>query len=215
MMQLKEIFELCVWITKILTDIHRVIWAKIEESQTGSWFEAPISMNIREIHTKISNISPSVTSLMLFIIVEYYCGSRIQSIREPLGTQSPKPFPGTFLPKNFENFSQKKILFLANLDSASTPPHQHPHPTHQTWEFGILANLNSASKVGNWCPLTPDPPTLNMGILDFSKFELSIQSWKSVSTNPPPPTLNMGTLDFSKFELSIQSWILFPLTPPP
>ena len=26
-----------------------------------------------------------------------------------------------------------------------------------------------------------------MGILDLSKFELSIKSWKFVSTDPPPP----------------------------
>ena len=34
---------------------------------------------------------------------EYDCGSRILCIREPLGTQSPKLFPGTFLPENLEN----------------------------------------------------------------------------------------------------------------
>ena len=38
-------------------------------------------------------------------------------IREPLGTQSQKLFPGTFLPENLESFSQK-FFFLANLDSA-------------------------------------------------------------------------------------------------
>ena len=50
------------------------------------------------------------------------CGSRI---REPLGTQSPKPFPGTFLPENF-------FFLLANLDSASKVKswvhHTHPPP---------------------------------------------------------------------------------------
>ena len=76
------------------------------------------------------------------------CGSRILRIREPLGTQSPKPFPGTFLPENLEHF----FLDLANLDSVSKvrnwfPP--TPPPPPWTWEFKILANLDSASKVGN------------------------------------------------------------------
>ena len=57
-----------------------------------------------------------------------------------------------------------------------------------TWEFEILANLDSASKVGNWFPpILPPPPTLHMGIWNFSKFGLSIKSWKLVSTKPPPP----------------------------
>ena len=42
-----------------------------------------------------------------------YCGSRILRIREPLGTQSPKPFPGTFLPENLENFSQFFFFFFS------------------------------------------------------------------------------------------------------
>ena len=101
----------------------------------------------------------------------------------PLGTQSRKPFPGTFLPENLENFSQNFFFFfLANMDS----------------------------KVGNWFH-QPHPPTPKMGTLDFSKFGLSIKSWKLVS---PPPPLKMGTLDFSKFGLSIKSWKLVSMNPP-
>ena len=88
-----------------------------------------------------------------------------------------------------------------------------PYPPTLTWECWILANLNSASKVGNWSPQAP-PPTLNMGMLDFSKFELRIKSWKLVFSSPSP-TLNMGMLDFSKFELSIKSWKLVSMSPYP
>ena len=40
----------------------------------------------------------------------YDCGLHILHICKPLGTQSRKPFPGTFLPKILENFSQKKFF---------------------------------------------------------------------------------------------------------
>ena len=80
-----------------------------------------------------------------------------------------------------------------------------------TWEFGILANLDSASKVGNQFPPTnqptnqptPTPRTLDMGIWDFSKIGLSIKSWKLVSTNlstpwtkPTPQLPGHGNLGF-------------------
>ena len=116
-----------------------------------------------------------------------------------------KTKPLCFLPENLENFLQKKIFFSANLDSAS--------------------------KVENWF-YQPPPPPQDMGILDFSKFELSIkfprappppstwEFWILANLNPaskfhepppPPPTFNMGILDFSKFELSIK----IPWAPPP
>ena len=53
----------------------------------------------------------------------------------------------------------------------------------------FLANLDSASKVESWFHL---PPLPDMGILDFSKFELGIKSWKLVST-PPPKLVNART----------------------
>ena len=54
------------------------------------------------------------------------------------------------------------------------------------WEFWILANLDSASKVG--CQVPPPPPLpVEMGIWDFSIFGLSIKSWL-LTPCPPPPT---------------------------
>ena len=41
----------------------------------------------------------------------------------------------------------------------------------------------------------PPPPT-DMGIWDFSKFGLSIKSWKLVSTNPSPPPPPFWTWEF-------------------
>ena len=67
----REIFEICVGIAKIWTDIHKLICSKIEEGDIESWLEAPKSVYILAIPTQISNISPSVTSL-ISIIVEYY-----------------------------------------------------------------------------------------------------------------------------------------------
>ena len=71
---------------------------------------------------------------------------------------------------------------LVSMDPPPIPP--------STWDFGILANLDPASKVGNWLPPdTPPPPiTLHMGLWDFSKFGLSIKSWKLVSTDTPLPS---------------------------
>ena len=49
-----------------------------------------------------------------------------------------------------------------------------------------------------------EPPPPNIGILDFTKFELSIKFREA-------PLPNMGILDLSKFELSIN----FREPPPP
>ena len=43
--------------TKIETDIDRLMWVKIEADETGSGFEAPISVYILAIPTYILNIS--------------------------------------------------------------------------------------------------------------------------------------------------------------
>ena len=43
-------------------------------------------------------------------------------------------------------------------------------------KFWILVNLNSASKVESWFHQFPPSPLPDIGILDFSKFELSIKS---------------------------------------
>ena len=88
------------------------------------------------------------------MLVWIVCGSRI--LREPLGTPSPKPFPGTFLAKNLENFSEKK--------------------------FGLSIK---SWKLVPPMPLPPLLPPLDMGILDFSKFGLSIKSWKLVPPTLP------------------------------
>ena len=99
-------------------------------------------------------------------------------IREPLGTQS--PFPGTILPENF--FFSKFGLSIKSwkLGPPTFPPpppdmgildfskfelsikswklvSTNTHPP-STWEFWVLANLNSASKVGNWFHQPPPPP---------------------------------------------------------
>ena len=105
---------------------------------------------------------------------------------------------GSWFPRTPHPHWTWEFWILANLDSASKVGNWFPRntprpplpPPHQTWEFWISANLNSASKVGNWFPQTPPPPPTpppDMGILDFSKFELSIKSRKLVSTNPFPP----------------------------
>ena len=62
----REIFEFCVGMAKISTDIDRLIWAKMEEGETGSGFEAAISVDILAIPIQISNISLSVTSLIYY-----------------------------------------------------------------------------------------------------------------------------------------------------
>ena len=63
-----------------------------------------------------------------------FCGSL--SYSEPLCIQSRKPFPGTFLPENLEKFFAKNFFF-----------------------FFFIANLDSASKVGNWFHPPPPPHT--------------------------------------------------------
>ena len=108
------------------------------------------------------------------------CGSRILRTREPLGTQSPKPFPGTFLPENLENF----LHFFFFLFQQIWTQHQ---------------------KLEIWFPTPPPPPPKTVGILNFSKFGLGIKSWKLVPSTPLPPLpppLDMGIWDFSKFGLS-------------
>ena len=83
--------------------------------------------------------------------------------------------------RKLRKFFAKKNFFLGNLDSASkvgTPP-----PPHK-WEFWFLANLNSASNSVN-------PPPPQMGILDFSKFELSIKFH-----DPPPTHIHTHTWEF-------------------
>ena len=70
--------------------------------------------------------------------------------------------------------------------------HQPLPPPPWTWEFGILANLDSASKVGNWFPLTPLPPwTWEFGIL------ANLDSASKVGNWFPPPPPQMGIWDFS------------------
>ena len=48
---------------------------------------------------------------------------------EPLGTQSPKPFPGTFLPENLENFHTQHYAVCAFCTSkaCNLPSHREPH----------------------------------------------------------------------------------------
>ena len=210
-----------------------------------------------------------------------YCGSRILRTREPLGTQKSKTIPRHFFARKLRKFSANSLIkmfldfskfglsikswklvsttppsphqtwefgILAKLDSASkvgnwfppNPPpphrtwefgilanwtqhqklgigfHQPPPLPHRTWEFRILANLDSASKVVNWFPPNPLPP-LDMGIWDFSKFGLSIKSWKFVSTNPPSPppnwTWKFGILANVDSASKVGNW--FPPTPSP
>ena len=150
-------------------------------------------------------------------------------------------------PQQNRNFSSGQDLENLKLTFINWfPPTNHPPPPHHwTWEFGILANFNSASKVGNWFPPTPFPhqswkfwilanldlaskvleigfhqppppfptPPSDMGIWDFSKFGLSIKSWKLVSTNPHQPPIGHGIWDYSKFGLSIKSWKLVSTNP--
>ena len=69
---MEEIFEICVWIAQIWIDIHRIIWAKIEESQTGSQFKA-ISVNIQKNpYTNFICVSVNHIIIMVSIIAEYY-----------------------------------------------------------------------------------------------------------------------------------------------
>ena len=102
--------------------------------------------------------------------------------------------------------------FSIFLDSASKVDCQLPHPPWTfldlaitphppwTWEFGILAFLDSASKVDHQPPIHP-PWTWKFGILEF------LDSASKVDHQPllPPPTLDMGIWDFSIFGLSIKS----------
>ena len=59
-----EVFDICARIAKIWTDIQKLMLAKIEESKTGSWFEAAISPFLSN-PCIISNIFPSVASLVI------------------------------------------------------------------------------------------------------------------------------------------------------
>ena len=59
----------------------------------------------------------------------------------------------------------------------------NPLPAPWTWELGILANLDSASKVENWFPPTPPPPqTWEFGILANLDLASIVGNWF-----PPPP----------------------------
>ena len=76
--------------------------------------------------------------------------------------------------------------------SPTLPPTLPPSPPSQNGNFSSGLDLgNLKLTFGNWFrpnPPTPTHPlTLDMGILDFSKFELSIKSWKLVPPPPPPP----------------------------
>ena len=121
-----------------------------------------------------------------------------------LPTHPPSPSPEMEISAKGLDFEILKLTFGNWLLPPTYPP--------LTWEFGILAFLDSASKVD--CKTPPPPlthlPTLDMAIWDFSIFGLSIKSWP-----PTPqhlPTLDMGIWNFSTFGLSIKSW---PPTPPP
>ena len=71
------------------------------------------------------------------------------------------------------NFGFKQIWTQQQkLEIGFHKPPLTPPPPHCTWEFWILANLDSATKVGNWFPRVP-PPRKKMGTLDSSKFGLS------------------------------------------
>ena len=70
--------------------------------------------------------------------------------------QEPPPHPPT----------KWEFWILANLNSAPNSTNPHPPPTK--WEFWILGNLNSAPN-----SMKLPPPPQKVGILDFSKFELS------------------------------------------
>ena len=163
------------------------------------------------------------------VFLLYFCASRFNlivvrytSYSEPLCTQSRKPFPGTFLPENLENFSQKNFFFFSifelSIKSWKLVPPTNPPPS-PLWQMGIL-DFSKFELSIKFCEPPPPPPPMGIldfskfersikfrepplptnGILDFSKFELSI---KFCETAPPPPQ-QMGILDFSKFELSIK-----------
>ena len=61
-----ETFEICAGIGQMWTDIHSLIWVKIEEGETGSGFGTPISVYIFAIPAQISNVSLSCTSLICY-----------------------------------------------------------------------------------------------------------------------------------------------------
>ena len=86
------------------------------------------------VEPRLKGPSKFVFSVPLFFQLKFFV-VRYTSYSEPLCIQSRKPFPGTFLPENLENFLQKKKFFFK-------------------------ANLDSASKVGNWFhqPRAPPPP---------------------------------------------------------
>ena len=109
---------------------------------------------------------------------------KVQTIPRHFFARKLRKFLANSLVKMFLDFSKFGLSTKSwKLVSTNSTP---PPPPHWTWEFGILTNLDSASKVGNWFPPTP-PTSLDMGIRYFSKFGLSIKSWKLVSTNTPLP----------------------------
>ena len=61
-----ETFEICAGIGQIGTDIHSLLWAKIEEGETGSEFGTPISVYIFAIPAQISYVFPSCASLICY-----------------------------------------------------------------------------------------------------------------------------------------------------
>ena len=59
MMCMTKRVDICVGIGQIWIDIYSLIWANIEEGETGSGFGTPISVYIFAIPAKISNVSSS------------------------------------------------------------------------------------------------------------------------------------------------------------
>ena len=79
-----ETFEICAGIGHMWTDIHSLIWAKIEEGETGSGFGTPISVyHLPSLH-KFQSLSVMRIINMLSIIVHYYFCA--QSTHKPVIT---------------------------------------------------------------------------------------------------------------------------------
>ena len=83
------------------------------------------------------------------------------------------------------------------------------------WKFQFRTEV----EVDFWKLVSAYPHShLHMGIWDFSKFGLSIKSWKLVSTNPPPPPPPTCTWEFwivANLDSASKVGNWFPRTPSP
>ena len=95
---------------------------------------------------------------------------------KPLGTQSPKPFPGTFLPENFGLSIKSWKLVIAN-----------PPPPRKC-KFQLRTGLR-LFEVDFW-KLVVDNPLKNVNFsarLDLENLKFTFENWSSENTPPPPP----------------------------